>query len=356
MYILSSCCISPQDTFSRHDVFPTARVLEGNRWSCIEPDYKTCIADAALRRRMSRVVKMGVAAALACVERAKLKPDAIITATGLGCLADTEKFLDVVTDNERQLNPTPFIQSTFNTVGSQVALMLGNHEYNQTYVHRGFSFESALLDAMMQVREGASAVLTGCFDETTDAGFEIMRRFGFWKEGLQAGDQLYAAPTKGTASGEGAAFFMLGNRPAADLPAVRISGIHFFNTPARDESVVCQQLTDFLASMQKSVADVDLFMPGNNGDNDGDEIYRRLASGLFAGKPCCLFKNLCGEYFTASGFALYLTFGILTAQTIPQGVVCSGIIPEKINSVLIYHHFQNISHSLIFLEKIEPKA
>ena len=349
MYILSACCISPQDTFVHNGMFPPVRVLKGNRWSCIEPDYKTCIADATLRRRMSRVVKMGVTAAMGCVERAGVQPDAIITATGLGCLFDTEKFLDALTDNELQLNPTPFIQSTFNTVGSQVALMLNNHGYNNTYVHRGFSFESALLDAMMQMEEDTAHVLVGCFDETTGTSFEIMRRLGFWKKELTESNQLYTVQTKGTASGEGAAFFMLSSQPTADISPVRISGVHFFNTSA-DETCVSRQLTEFLASMQKSVDDISLLMLGSNGDVSGDEIYHRLASGLFPGKPYCYFKNLCGEYFTASGFALYLTFGILTSQSVPEGITCHGHIPTKVNNILIYNHFQKINHSLIFLE------
>jgi len=350
MYILSSSSISPQDTFPHNGLFPPIRILEGNRWACIEPDYKTCITDATLRRRMSRVVKMGVSTALRCVNRAGVQPEAIITATGLGCLADTEKFLDALTDNELQLNPTPFIQSTFNTVGAQIALMLGNHGYNNTYVHRGFSFESALLDAMMQIKEGVNHVLVGCFDETTGSTFEIMRRLGFWKEGLTGSDQLYANQTKGTASGEGAAFFMLGGKNAArHVSTVKISGVHFFNTPVGCTSVD-DHVNDFLSSMQKSPADIDLLLLGNNGDAFGDKIYNQLIPVNFPKKPYCFFKNLCGEYATASGFALFLAFGILTSQNIPEGITCYGQVPKKINNVLIYNHYQCINHSLIFVE------
>ena len=90
-----------------------------------EPDYKEIITDATLRRRMSRFVKMGVACGLECIGQTS-DIDAVITATGLGCLADTEKFIEsIVANNERLLNPTPFIQSTFNTVGGQLALLKG---------------------------------------------------------------------------------------------------------------------------------------------------------------------------------------------------------------------------------------
>ena len=337
MYILSTCCISPQDTFENNNgLLLRASILNGNRWSCVEPDYKTCITDLSLRRRMSRVIKMSVAAALRCVDRSGTKPDAIITATGLGCLADTERFLDAIVENELQLNPTPFIQSTFNTAGAQIAFMLGNNGYNNTYVHRGLSFESALLDAKMQIDEGVSNVLAGCFDETTDVSFNVMSRLGFWKEG--------------TAAGEGASFFMLGKQPPADKPEIQIAGLRFFNTDA-DCTSIAMQLNDCLASMPKSADGIDLLILGNNGDPEYDKSYRRFISSHYPDKPCCSFKNLCGEYFTASGFALYLAFCILTLQTIPEGVVCQGSIPPEINSILIYNHFKNINHSLIVVTR-----
>lgn len=63
-----------------------------------------------LRRRMSRVVKSGVAAGIESLlefgDRAAV--EAVVTATGLGCIADSEKFLDsLIANEERMLNPTP---------------------------------------------------------------------------------------------------------------------------------------------------------------------------------------------------------------------------------------------------------
>ena len=116
-------------------------------------DLKALIPNVALRRRMSRFVRMGVATAMQCLSSGVSadRIDAIVTATGWGCLADSEKFLrNLLEQDEELLNPTPFIQSTFNTIGAQVALLCSNHSYNMTYVHRGHSFESALLDGVMQ--------------------------------------------------------------------------------------------------------------------------------------------------------------------------------------------------------------
>ena len=143
-----------------------------------EPDYKDIIANATLRRRMSRIVKMGVACGLECMgELSPEKIGGIITATGLGCLVDTEKFLNNLLNNEeRMLNPTPFIQSTFNTIGAQIALIHQIHAYNMTYVHRGLSFESALLDAMMKIEEGNENILVGAMDEMTETSYIIQQR------------------------------------------------------------------------------------------------------------------------------------------------------------------------------------
>ena len=66
--------------------------------------------------------------------------------------------MNALMDNrEQMLNPTAFIQSTFNTVGAQLALLLKIHAYNVTYVHRGLSFESALIDGIISIAEGKHA-------------------------------------------------------------------------------------------------------------------------------------------------------------------------------------------------------
>lgn len=134
-----------------------------------EWDLKEIITDANARRRMSRLVKMGVATGLKCWQEANLNPEktAIITATQYGCLTDSEKFLrQMITANETNLSPTPFIQSTFNTIGAQIALSKGCKEYNMTYVNREHSLFDALLDACMTVQE-CESVLLGYIDEET---------------------------------------------------------------------------------------------------------------------------------------------------------------------------------------------
>ena len=173
----------------------------------VEPDYKEWI-DVKLIRRMSRIIRMGVAAAMACIKHSGVaQPDAIITGTAYGCLEDTGLFLSRMNEqNEEMLSPTSFIQSTHNTVGAQIALILQNHNYNNTFVHRGFSFESALMDVSLLAAENENHhLLVGAVDEITDHSFNILSRFGLYKK--NAGTDLYDYHEKGTVAGEGAVFF-----------------------------------------------------------------------------------------------------------------------------------------------------
>ncbi|XHR98368.1 beta-ketoacyl synthase chain length factor [Mucilaginibacter sp. UC70_90] len=166
--------------------------IPASRLTCIEPDYKTLI-DPKLLRRMSRIIKMGVAAGTACLHGAGIDiPDAIITGTAYGCLEDTNTFLSkMVQQNEEALAPTAFIQSTHNTISAQIALLLQCHNYNNTFVNGGASFENALLDAMMLLYEGeACNVLVGGIDEITVNGHVILHRMGLYRRGLTSNLEL----------------------------------------------------------------------------------------------------------------------------------------------------------------------
>ena len=175
-------------------------------------EFKALIPDANMRRRMSRVLKMGVSTGISAVNSSNLAQlDAVITATGLGCLTDSEKFLkSIIESDERLLNPTPFIQSTFNTIGGQIALIKGLNCYNVTYSHRYSSFEAALVDGAMQLEEGADNILIGGVDEVTPTQINIMERLNCYTPQVR--------PL------EGAYFFILSReRSSTTVAAIEIS-------------------------------------------------------------------------------------------------------------------------------------
>lgn len=141
-------------------------------------DLKNIITDANTRRRMSRLIKMGVATGLKCWNNASLcaSNTAIVTATQYGCLSDSEKFLSqMIANQETNLSPTPFIQSTFNTIGAQIALIKSCKEYNMTYVNRANSLYDAYIDAYMLARDGKN-VLLGYIDEVTPTLLNVASR------------------------------------------------------------------------------------------------------------------------------------------------------------------------------------
>lgn len=282
--------------------------------SACEPDYKRVITNATLRRRMSRIVKMGVACGLECIgDMASEKIHGIITATGLGCLADTEKFLNTLIENEeRMLNPTPFIQSTFNTIGAQIALFRQIHAYNMTYVHRGLSFESALLDAMLKIWEGAENILVGAMDEITESSYIIQQRLGLLKE-IQAG--------------EGAQFFLL-SRDAGEQPLAEIRAVETFAGQQTAEEINTR-IVSFLQRNGLETQDIHRLITGMN---------EPAQTALFPKSIHLSFKDECGEYPTASAYAVW--------KAVNEAQQCT-----ETTNILIYNHHHSINHSLILIRK-----
>jgi hypothetical protein len=105
---------------------------------------------------------------------------------------------------ENMLSPTAFIQSTHNTVGAQIALLLKCHNYNNTIIHRAFSFENALTESILLLQDSMNPVLVGAIDEITDDRHEILSRFGMYRK---------PGKTTGNIAGEGAVFFLLDKEP-----------------------------------------------------------------------------------------------------------------------------------------------
>lgn len=309
---MNSCYIN--STFAIH---PSDIGLANTAFGTTEPDYKNIIKDANQRRRMSRVVKMGVAAALLCMEQYEDKAiDTILTATGLGCLTDTEKFIDSLIDNEeRLLNPTPFIQSTFNVVGSQIALLTGNHCYNNTYTHRALSFECALLDAMMCINEDAQNVLVGASDEKTPNSHRIMKRLGMFQDHHH---------------GEGSQFFIL-SKQKTDQSLAEIMGVKTFVGEKREKEII-NNIKSFLADKNLAANNINLFL-------SGESIHTEIGGKLFPQAKVQTFKDICGEYHTASAFALWQVFSDKQDTLLNVG-----------DTALIYNQFQGINHSLILVK------
>ena len=134
-------------------------------------DYKQYIGSLQARRLTPALRQLVVTAYKALEEAGISVPDAVITATDLGCISNSVVLLDQLTqEGEDALKPTPFMQSTHNTPSSLVAIQLHCHGYNCTYSHGGDSFSHALSDAERQIKLGlVDNALVLAFDEDEPA-------------------------------------------------------------------------------------------------------------------------------------------------------------------------------------------
>jgi hypothetical protein len=279
-----------------------------------EPDYKLYIPDAGVRRRMSRIIRMGISSALMALDSSgDNKTDAIVTGTGWGCLADTEKFLiSILDNNERMLNPASFIQSTSNTIGAQIALMLSDNHYNNTFVHGGSSFEAAIIDASMLAMEGRERILTGGFDELTPTKENLLNRMGIWRKHIR---------------GEGSTFFVL-----SPLKGARSRG-----------KIVALDL------MGKDVSDNEIIKRGKELLESRGLSFSSLRAVLCGRDSLCgyfqdmkidteYYKLSCGEYPTSAAYGLWRGVDLLSNAD-------SG------DYVLIINSYLGEASSLMLIEK-----
>jgi 3-oxoacyl-[acyl-carrier-protein] synthase II len=349
IYIRSSACVSAQHTFGAGNFLENIVEYTGNRLPVIEPDYKRYI-DPKQIRRMSHVIKMGVAAAKECLDEAGVEmPGAIIIGTAFGCMEDTITFLTrIIEYKEELLPPTAFIQSTHNTVAAQIALMLKCHSYNNTFVHKGMSFEGALFDGVMLLKEGeTNNVLVGGTEEMVDTSFTVLTRLGLYRRFPVSNLELFKTTAKGTIGGHGAAFCLLSTDASPDNLA-ELMAVKTLYKPKN----ITDGIKSFLKVNSVTIADIDLVISGKNGDINNDEPYKHLEATMFKGTTIANYKHLCGEYPTSSSFALWLAANIIKRQVVPQVLLEDeqALTPPK--KVLYYNHYQGKYHSLMLLSAV----
>jgi len=350
-YINGAAAISPQATFDVDGFLNEPVEYTDNFLLAIDADYKKYINPVAIRR-MSRIMKMSLSCAKKALAESGVEiPDAIITGTGYGCIDDTEKFLISMLENkEHLLNPTAFMQSTHNSVSGIIALTLKCLEYNYTYVHRGFSFEHSVLDAMMLLNEGKQNVLIGGFDENSVNHQVVATRIEFFKKEKIKTFDLLKTQSVGTISGEGASFFVLAKEKNEHTLAA-IDAMQMLYKP-KDESAVERSLAAFLDSEGLRFEDIDLVLTGINGDANMDHYYHHLLHGALSHSSQLYYKHLIGDYYTDTAFALWLAANILRRNEVPS--ICrmnNKELPNQATRILMYSHYRGVNHSFYLLSR-----
>lgn len=317
---------------------------------CIEPSWPEYI-NPMEARRMSSIIKRAIVSTHISLKESGIEmPDAVITGTGLGCIEDTEKFLTLmISENEQFMKPTYFIHSTHNTISSQIAIRLKCNGYNNTFVHRGISFELALHDAMLLfMQKKIKTALVGGHDEMTPAYFGLLDRIGYWKKEDTVASSLYRSNSTGSLAGEGSISFVLSEEKLPSAYA-EIKGTEtFYNGSGTID--VSEKIRGFLASYDLKPSDIDMVMMGINGDVNDNNVYYSVADDLFGSTMLCWYKHLSLEYFTSPAFGLWASAQCLKDGIIPGHIILKDTAHEKVKHVLLYNHFRNRNHSLVLLK------
>lgn len=235
IYIRSAAQISVQKPLCE-DWMADPVQLSGEYLRSQDPDFKPFLSPMQARR-MGLILKRAIAVSLTALRNAGIEcPDAIFTGTGLGCMENTENFLSAMCrDGEEMLPPTYFMMSTHNTISSAVAILLRCHGQNCTYSQKDISFESALLDAFLQLQVGGiSNALVGAHDETTPDTYRLLKGAGYFDDTITATEAssafvLSASSALSTGSGTDVAL----KNPLCELADVQI-----LHSPTNLESVV----------------------------------------------------------------------------------------------------------------------
>ena len=229
IYIRSAAQISVQKPLCEDWMTDPVR-LSGEYLRSQDPDFKQFL-NPMQARRMGLILKRAIAVSLTALRDAGIEcPDAIFTGTGLGCMENTENFLSAMCrDGEEMLPPTYFMMSTHNTISSAVAILLRCHGYNCTYSQKDISFESALLDAFIQLQAGRMGnALVGSHDETTPDTYRLLRGAGYFDGTVTAAE---ASSAFGLSADSGS--LSLSKGPLCELADVQI-----LHSPANLESIV----------------------------------------------------------------------------------------------------------------------
>ena len=347
LYINGIGCISPQRTFDNSEFLPEVKEYSTNRLACVDADYSKFF-DAGSLRRMGRLMKYGTAAGMIALRDAGIEvPGAISTGTALGLPEVSQKFLrSLIEVEETIVSPTTFIQSTHNTVSSNIALLCKCFEHNNTFSHKGFSFESALTDAQLLALENTDNILVGAYDEVSDYKYAAMKKTNELRHEPCSNLDIYGAQSNGIIAGEGAAFFVLGKEKNENTYGSFVGNKTFYKPESAEE--IKKHSLSFLKENDLFPEEIDVAITGISGAKEADETRIELNNSLFASQTILAYKHLCGEYMTSSAFAFWLASKMMKSQLIPDVVVLENRNRKPKNILLYNSHKHN--HSLMLFK------
>lgn len=312
MYITAASTISHQPSF-RNGGFSSSISPLCIDSAILHPDYGTFIS-AKDSRRLNDVLKMAIACSADCLTQAGLEqPEAVIVGTSMGCNHFTKTFLDKIIEADNGLiSPTAFMLSTHNTIAGQISLFLGNRRHNMTHTQNSLSFEQALIDGMLCVREGCSHVLAGAADEMQNDLYDMHIRLN--------NRHLHVTC--------GASFFILAATNTGGS-AIKLVDVGSFGLVDNMQETI----TNFLYTNDLPATGIDLVLY-SSGNSETPNALRHIFD-----PPVLLdYQALSGAYYTNSAFALHYAVDMMRTsrvRNIRRALICNNLIPENLGLILI---------------------
>jgi hypothetical protein len=342
-YIHQSSCISPQETFLNNDI-ETLRGSTENILQVIEPAY-TMFPPGALRR-MGKASRMGMGTAMQVLQN-NIKPDGFIIGTANGGMEESIRFLkQIIEYNEDTLAPGSFVQSTANAIASQLGMTTQNHGYNITHVHKGLSFENSAIDVAMLLKENPEhTYLLGGVDEIASYNYNIEYAAGWYKKEPASNKELYHVKSPGSIAGEGSAMFLVNN--TSENASAKLTALATLHTD--DKMMVLDRMRLFITKEVPANETIELFLTGDSGDSRYADLFSSCEALINGDATIARFKHMCGEYPTASAFALWLACVLPVDKALPQHMVSRKGVERKIKNVLIYNCHQGGQHSFMLV-------
>jgi hypothetical protein len=209
-----------------------------------------------------------------------------------------------------------------------------------------------------------SRYLVGGVDELSGYHYLIEQADGWYKTAVTPDIALYDYGSPGSIAGEGAALFLVSGEPAGALAALR--AVDTFHSS--DERVVADRLRAFLDRHMPPGSDAGqhlsadrregrrlpderlaLFLSGENGDSRALPFYTTCETVLDPGVPVARYKHLCGEYPTASAFAVWLALQL--ELPLPSHLIKKTGASTDLQYILLYNNHKLVQHSFMLLER-----
>ncbi|MEO6685831.1 MAG: hypothetical protein ABIN24_07695, partial [Dyadobacter sp.] len=152
--------------------------------------------------------------------------------------------------------------------------------------------------------------------------------------------------TSGTVCGEAAVMFVVESEKSGNSLAeiVDVDQISY-----ADKDKLREKLIYFLSKNNIELSEIDTLILGYSGDCLNDHWYSWMHETLFAESTVYNYKNLVGDFPTATAFAVWMGVHILNGKKMPDETLLTKGIKRKPEKILIYNHHKGIQHGFILM-------